>query len=86
MTELEGLRAQGGVRALDIADTCDGKEQDAFEAWASAERFDMHQHPMHYLFMDPKTDAARMGWKAGILHARTRILSALEPVAAEPES
>lgn len=74
-TEQDGKGVK--VKGLDIADTCDGVEQDAFEAWASGEKYDMHEHPMHYLFLDPKTDAARMGWKAGITHARQRILSTL---------
>lgn len=56
--------------------TCDGIEQPAFEAWAKSERFDMHEHPLHYLFMDPKTDAARQGWKAGLNHAIERMKSA----------
>jgi hypothetical protein len=65
------------VRALDIADDNDGIEQDAFEAWAKAERYDMHEHPMHWLFLDAKTAAARDGWRAGIRHSHARIRSAL---------
>lgn len=72
------LRSSVKTVGLDVADTCDGVEQEAFEAWAKAAGYDMHEHPMHYLFMNPKTDAARTGWKAGITHARQRILSALE--------
>lgn len=86
--ELRSLRSKPvagvEVKPLDIADTCDGVEQDAFEAWASSRNYDMHEHPMHYLFLDPKTDAARMGWKAGIEHARQRILSTLSIPAKEP--
>jgi hypothetical protein len=65
------------VKALDIADDNDGIEQDAFEAWAKAERYDMHEHPMHWLFLDAKTSAARDGWRAGIRHSHARIRSAL---------
>jgi hypothetical protein len=49
---------------------CDGKEQLAFEAWAIGERYDMHEHPLHYLFMDKKTNAARQGWKAALKYVR----------------
>ena len=49
---------------------CDGKEQLAFEAWASGKRYDMHQHPLHYLFMDKCTNAARQGWKAALEYVR----------------
>jgi hypothetical protein len=52
--------------------TCDGIEQGAFEEWAKARRFDMTEHPLHYLFLDEKTDAARQGWKAGLEHAVSR--------------
>ena len=44
-------------------------EMAAFEAWAKAQGYDMHEHPLHYLFMDTKTNAARMGWKAGLAFA-----------------
>jgi hypothetical protein len=49
---------------------CDGKEQLAFETWAASNRYDMHEHPLHYLFMDPKTNAARQGWKAALQYVR----------------
>lgn len=81
MTSSKPVASGVEVNGLDIADTCDGVEQTAFEEWASSEKYDMHEHPMHYLFLDPKTNAARMGWKAGILHARNRIMSALPPKA-----
>lgn len=62
---------------IDIADTCDGTEQDAFEEWAAKNRYDMHQHPLHWLFLDKRTSAARDGWRAGIKHSRDRILSSI---------
>lgn len=40
------------------------EEQKAFEAWAKSQGLSMEQHPLHYLFLDPKTDAARDGWNA----------------------
>lgn len=60
---------------------CDGKEQPAFEAWAKSQRYDMHEHPLHYLFMDPKTAAARAGWKAALAYVRAEFAGqASEPV------
>ena len=67
-----------GVKVTDVAKICDGVEQNAFEAWASNEGFDMHEHPIHYLFLDEKTSSARQGWKAGLDHARQRILASLD--------
>lgn len=49
-----------------LVKTCDGKEQLAFEEWANSNHFDMHEHPMHYLFMDKETNAARKGWREAI--------------------
>jgi hypothetical protein len=60
---------------------CDGIEQEAFEKWAESERFDMNQHPIHWLFLDAETYAARRGWKAGLLHA-VEMMKAATP--AEP--
>lgn len=45
------------------------EEQKAFEAWATEHRYDMHQHPLHYLFLDQKTNAARKGWNAALRYA-----------------
>ena len=69
-----------------LPDDCDGIEQDAFEAWAAAERYDMEQHPLHWLFLNARTAAARNGWRAGIRHARDRyraMLAAAPPPAAK---
>lgn len=52
------------------------EDQQAFEAWAQGERYEMHQHPLHYLFMDPKTNAARQGWKAALQFIRDRSAAA----------
>ncbi|NTE68387.1 hypothetical protein G6M85_22595 [Agrobacterium tumefaciens] len=49
---------------------CERKEELAFETWASSQHYDMHEHPLHYLFLDPKTDAARQGWKAALQYVR----------------
>jgi hypothetical protein len=50
--------------------SCEG-EQKKFEEWATAARYDMHEHPLHYLFLDAKTNAARMGWKAALRYVET---------------
>ncbi|WP_448677313.1 hypothetical protein [Delftia acidovorans] len=75
--------------ARDWPDTCDGMEQEAFEAWAQRERYNMEQHPLHYLFLDTETDAARQGWKAGLLYAvgqmRAQAAPALEAPAVDAE-
>lgn len=55
-----------------LAATCDGREQDEFEAWARQEKMDMTQHPLHWLFTNEKTNAARQGWKAGLMYATAR--------------
>jgi len=51
----------------------DGKEQDAFETWANGERYDMATHPMHWLFLNEKTYAARQGWKAALEYVNKAI-------------
>jgi hypothetical protein len=59
----------GGVSVEQVPElpkSNDGKEQDAFEAWAGSERYDMTTHPMHWLFLNERTDAARQGWKAAL--------------------
>jgi hypothetical protein len=64
-------------KALSI---CDGIEQPAFEKWATTAGYDMHEHPMFYIFLDERTDAARMGWKAGIQHALDRAALPVAPI------
>lgn len=59
-----------------LPDTCDGKEQEAFEAWASAEKMNMQIHPLHYLFLNGETYAARQAWKAAILYCRKQVEAA----------
>lgn len=46
----------------------DGKEQDAFEEWAKSEGFDMVQHPLHWLFLNERTNAARKGWRGALAY------------------
>lgn len=52
---------------------CDGKEQEAFEAWAQSEEMDMQVHPLHYLFLDRRTDAARRAWNECIRYCRSQV-------------
>jgi len=44
----------------------DGKEQEAFEVWATSEQYEMETHPLHWLFLNKRTYAARQGWKAAL--------------------
>ena len=44
------------------------REQDAFEEWAQSAGFDMSQHPLHWLFLNEETYAARQGWKEGLVY------------------
>ena len=62
--------------APSVPDVCDGKEQDAFIAWANDERYDMSCHPLHFLFLNERTNAARQGWKAAIRYCRESMLAA----------
>lgn len=52
--------------ATPLPSVCDGKEQYAFEEWAKSEGYEMEEHPLHYIFMDQRTAAARYGWKAAL--------------------
>ena len=66
--------------------TCDGKEQEAWETWAQTERYDMTQHPLHYLFLNERSYAARQGWKAGLLYAVEQMKAAAPTPAAQADS
>ncbi|MBH9098894.1 hypothetical protein I5K32_15650 [Pseudomonas aeruginosa] len=59
-----------------LPDVCDGKEQDAFEEWATNQGMNMQCHPMHWLFLDAKTNSARQGWKAALKYIRAQIAAA----------
>lgn len=45
-------------------------EQKAFEAWAQSLGLNMDKHPLHYLFLDLRTAAARAAWKAALSYAK----------------
>jgi len=66
------------VKPLVFPSRCDGVEQDAFEDWAASEGYDMTTHPLHWLFLDERTSAARSGWAAGLIHAVKRIEATLD--------
>jgi hypothetical protein len=59
-------------------------EAEAFEAWAKSKTYDMTTHPVHWLFLDSKTYAARQGWKAGLEHGRA-CMAPRQPVALTDE-
>jgi hypothetical protein len=35
----------------------------------------MHEHPLHYLFLDEKTYAARQGWQAALRYVALALSS-----------
>lgn len=59
-------------------------ESPAFEAHAKSAGLDMQQHPLHYLFLNPKTYAARQAWKAALQFAQPAHDSDSTPPAAGP--
>ena len=65
--------ASGDLEAVavpsQVVAACKG-EQEHFEAWAKSRRYEMSEHPLHYIFNDPRTDAARMGWNAALAYVR----------------
>ncbi|CDY79431.1 hypothetical protein BGLT_02212 [Caballeronia glathei] len=64
-------QAECAPRAIPIV--CDGKEQNEFEAWAQEANYDMSQHPLHWLFLNERTHAARQGWKAALRYVERAI-------------
>lgn len=77
--EITALRAKVKSQAeawddlLKASTDNNGVEQQAFEDWAQDNNYDMHQHPLHWLFLNPKTDAARQGWKGAMGHVKEQI-------------
>lgn len=67
-------KACSAVVPDETPNVCDGKEQEAFEKFAIGEKYDMKCHPLHYLFLDEKTYAARQAWKAAIEYCRAAML------------
>lgn len=59
-----------------VPTVCDGKEQEAFEDWAKSQKYDMKTHPLHWLFLDRETYAARQGWAAAIRYVGAMLAAA----------
>ena len=76
-------KPEGETVTDDLPRVCDGKEQDAFEAWAASERYVMDTHPLHWLFLNERTWAARDGWKAGLTYAAKKIAASPKPTIVE---
>ena len=72
------------ARLAELPDTCDGKEQEAFEAYAVGEKLNMQCHPLHYLFLNGEPYAARQSWKAAILYCRKQVDASAGASPAEP--
>jgi hypothetical protein len=64
--QVDVLLAEMDKLLVDMPKTCDGKEQLAFKSWAISEQFDMEEHPLHLLFLNPRTHAAREAWRGAI--------------------
>ncbi len=58
----------------------------AFVRWAEPNGYDMTSHPLHFLFLNEKTSAARAGWKAAVDHYKltTPPAPVPQPVQVEP--
>jgi len=61
-----------------VPSVCDGKEQEAFEAYARQKGLDLSLHPLHYLFLDGKTNQARSAWRECLVYVRAAILRNIE--------
>ena len=77
------LRALASLKGEAVPKRCDGKEQEAFEAWAAAQKYDMERHPLHWLFLNERTYAARQGWAAALEYANKIVTTPPAPQAAE---
>ncbi len=72
---LQRLLSDGGA----VPEVCDGKEQEAFEVYASGKGYDMATHPLHYLFINDKTNAARRSWAAAISYCNSVATAPQQP-------
>lgn len=61
-----------------VPTVCDGEEQEAFEKYARSKGLDLSQHPLHYLFLDGKTNQARSAWRECLVYVRAAILRNIE--------
>jgi len=84
--QIESLRAAVSAATKPTADlsalaASSPAEVDAFEAWAQGQKYDMSTHPLHWLFLDERTYAARQGWKSALEFVQS--LLATKPAAAK---
>lgn len=56
-----------------VPTVCDGKEQLAFEAYASSKGLDLSKHPLHYLFLDGKTNQVRSAWRECLVYVAAQL-------------
>lgn len=56
-----------------VPTVCDGKEQAAFEDYARSKGLDLSQHPLHYLFLDGKTNQARSAWRECLVYVASQL-------------
>lgn len=45
----------------------------AFVRWALKQQYDTTCHPLHFLFLNERTNAARAGWRAAVTHYKISI-------------
>lgn len=57
----------------------DGKEQEAFEIYARSRNLDLSQHPLHYLFLDGKTNQARSAWRECLVYVSSQLPAGEQP-------
>lgn len=73
---------QEQVRALAVSNlpkVGDGKEQEAFEIYARSRNLDLSQHPLHYLFLDGKTNQARSAWRECLVYVSSQLQAGEQP-------
>jgi hypothetical protein len=63
---LAALNAPPAADGMVVPRSNDGKEQVAFEEWARGQGYAMDTHPIHWLFLDSRTAAARDGWRSAL--------------------
>lgn len=76
MKEQDCVAEQSPSPALSDKQEAEHTEASAFEEWASRENYDMTTHPLHWLFLNERTYAARQGWKAALNFAAPQAKSA----------
>ena len=69
----EELKGKEPIKGLEA-------DPSAFVRWAEKAGYDMTCHPLHFLFLDQKTNAARMGWKAAVEHYNPQPAQPKEPL------